>query len=104
MICSNGLVIRETVAELRDIHNKHLTLDPIVKVVNEGLQKVAGDLKRLQTWEKTPVPSDRLTFWVDEDVAGAWGPKAASRVLHICCTGRLSSARGSETPGEPTNV
>ena len=111
LICSNGLVIRETVAELRDVHNKQLTLDPIAKVVAEGLELVAEDLKRLQAWEKAPIPSDKLIPWIDGNVSGAWGPKAASRVLHICRTGSdaeltdpFAGGKASEKPVTATRA
>ena len=31
LVCSNGMVIGETMVELRDIHNEHLDLEPIPK-------------------------------------------------------------------------
>ena len=102
LICTNGMVIGETVVELRDVHDENLTLDPIPGMVREGLQKVAGDLKRLEKWERTPVSDSALVSWVDEELTKAWGVKAACRVFHICRHGydaELSDAfaRGKAT-------
>jgi len=103
LVCSNGLAITETVAELRDVHNRYLTLDPIADLVQEGLHKAAADVRRMQYWENTAVPQDKLAPWIDEDVSKAWGPKAACRVFHICGSGhdvdiadRFAGGRPSE--------
>ena len=60
-ICSNGMVIGETKAEIRDIHNKHMDLQRIPQIVYNGLQKVQGDLDRLQGWEKICFPPARAS-------------------------------------------
>jgi hypothetical protein len=108
LVCSNGLVIRETVAALSDIHNKHLTLDHIADVVVEGLQKATADLGRLAAWDRDAVDVDLLASWIDEQVTTAWGPKAAGRVLHICRTGLDAEIKGpfaaSKASDRPTKA
>lgn len=111
LVCTNGMVIGETVTELRDVHDENLTLDPVPEMVREGLEKVAGELKRLNAWERTAVPDTALVSWIDEDVSKAWGVKAACRVFHICRDGHdveLSDAfargKASEKPVARTRV
>jgi len=55
------MVIGETKAEIRDIHNKHMDLQRIPQIVYNGLQKVQGDLDRLQGWEKICIPPARAS-------------------------------------------
>jgi hypothetical protein len=72
LLCTNGMVIGETVVELRHVHDENLTLDPIPGMVREGLRKVEGDLRRLEKWERTAVPDTALTSWVDQELTKAW--------------------------------
>lgn len=86
-ICTNGLIIGETKAALRDIHDENLNLDVIPKIISEGLEKVKADLERLGKWERSPVESVKFDGWVDDQLAEKWGKKAACRTLHICRSG-----------------
>ena len=87
-VCSNGLVIGETKAELRDVHDEHLDLDVIPQIIAAGMTEVAQDLKRLTTWEATKVRPRTLEKWANGAVTKKWGKKAACRVFHICMSGR----------------
>jgi len=86
-ICSNGLIIGETRAELRDIHNQHLNLGKIPKIIQNGVELVKNDLARLRGWEKTGIEWDQFEKWVDGHLTEQWGKKAACRTLHICREG-----------------
>ncbi len=86
-VCANGLIIGETKAALRDIHDEHLDLKVIPEIISKGLAKVNADIKRLQEWEKYPVELPKIENWVDDHLAKQWGKKAACRTLHICRTG-----------------
>lgn len=86
-VCSNGLVIGETKAELKDVHDQHLNLDVIPQIIAEGLGKVNADLERLKKWESTAVSADTLKAWANTIVSNTWGKKAACRAYHICLTG-----------------
>ena len=83
-ICSNGMVIGETKAELRATHDQHLNLKSIVETVSDGLEKVKADQVRLRRWEQRKIDRDKLKGWVNKKVTDAWGKKAACRVFHIC--------------------
>lgn len=86
-ICANGLIIGETKAALRDIHDENLNLDVIPKIISDGLEKVKVDLERMGQWERSPVESAKFERWVDDYLAERWGKKAACRTLHICRDG-----------------
>ena len=86
-VCSNGMVIGETKADFRELHNERLDLDPIPFMIGEAMKKIAQERERLQQWDKKEVAPDTLASWVDGPVTKEWGKKAACRVFHICNTG-----------------
>jgi Domain of unknown function (DUF932) len=87
LICTNGLMIRETKAALRDIHDENLDLDVIPKIISEGLKKAKADEVRLRQWEDSLVLLPKLDGWIDGHLAERWSKKAACRALHICPSG-----------------
>jgi len=86
-VCTNGLIIGETKAELRDIHDERLNLSVIPGIISEGLKKVKADLVRLGHWESSTIDSRKFEEWIDGHLAERWGKKAACRALHICLNG-----------------
>ncbi len=109
LICSNGLVILETKATLRDVHDEHLNLDAIPEMVVAGMNAVGQDLRRLKGWDATEVHSELLESWANDKVSSKWGKKAACRVFHICRTGRdveimdpFAKGEATEKPVKPT--
>ncbi|MBZ1351210.1 DUF945 domain-containing protein [Alcaligenaceae bacterium LF4-65] len=86
-ICTNGLIIGETKASLRDTHDENLNLEVIPEIISEGLAKVKADLARLRQWEQSSIESSTFDVWVDDHLAERWGKKAACRALHICRSG-----------------
>ena len=102
LACTNGLVIRETKAELTDIHDAKIDLEQIPKMVAEGLKKVRGDKKRMKKWVETPLKDEALVAWSNKDVSEAWGKKAACRVFHICRNGQDVELEDDFAPGEAT--
>lgn len=87
IICTNGLIIGETKASLRDTHDENLNLEVIPEIISKGLAKVKADLARLRQWEKSSVVSPKFENWVDGTLVKQWGKKAACRTLHICRSG-----------------
>jgi len=85
-VCSNGLVIGETMVEVRSVHNARLSLGDIPHIIREGLKAVSKDKDRMKAWENTPVDKSHIIPWVDKEVATTWNAKAASRTLHIVTT------------------
>jgi Domain of unknown function (DUF932) len=86
-ICTNGLIIGETKAALRDTHDENLNLAVIPQIISSGLTKVKADLERLRQWEESLVELQKLDGWVDDYLAEQWGKKSACRALHICRDG-----------------
>jgi hypothetical protein len=101
-ICTNGLVIRETQAELSDLHNRNIDLEKITDIVVDGLNVVEQDTNRLSAWESHQVPMDRIESWANKILATAWGVKAACRVFHICRNGHDVDFADPFAPGEPS--
>jgi hypothetical protein len=102
VVCSNGMVIRETKTELRDIHNERLNLEKIPSVVSDSMQVVENDLRRLKGWERAAVNAEGIESWVNTTLAKAWGKKAACRVYHICTSGHDVELADQFAGGEPT--
>jgi hypothetical protein len=87
LICSNGLVIGDTKAELKDVHDQHLNLDGIPQIIADGFKKVQADLERLKKWEHEKISHESIQKWANKEVSDTWGKKAACRAYHICLTG-----------------
>lgn len=101
-VCSNGLVIGETKAELKDIHNKNMDLERIPRIVAEGLGFVQQDREQLAEWEKTTLNPKQLVPWCDKILPNHWGKKAACRAFHICESGYDVEYVNPFAEGEPT--
>lgn len=87
-VCSNGMVIGETKTELRDIHNKHMDLQKIPRIICDALNCVQEDLQQITSWENQLVKQGQIEPWVNKIVPNHWGKKASCRVYHICQSGK----------------
>ncbi|TAK36510.1 MAG: DUF932 domain-containing protein [Chloroflexota bacterium] len=101
-VCSNGFVIGETKAALRDVHDFALDLEGIPKIIAHRMTKVDLEISRLRRWEKTALDFPRFRAWVDGALAKEWGKKAAYRVLHICANGTDVEIIDPFDPGRPS--
>jgi len=88
LVCSNGLTIKESVREVRDLHNSRLDLGRIEAAIVDGMFQARRDQRRIAAWQARVVSEDALKKWVDGTVSKQWGKKAACRVFHICHSGR----------------
>lgn len=86
-VCMNGLVIGDTLTEVRQLHSGSMNLNKISEGLKNGLALVEQDRKRLENWEKKKLDASSVRFWVDHDVKDCWGAKAAARVFHIAQSG-----------------
>lgn len=102
MICGNGLMLRGTKAEIRDVHDWRLNLETIPNIVARAIGQVPPELARLREWEATTFGTAQLTDWVDNVVAKTWGKKAACRVYHICRRGTDVEYIDPFAPGKPS--
>jgi hypothetical protein len=101
-ICKNGMAIRETHAELSDLHNRNIDLERITSIVEDGLQVAGRDSTQLASWEQHHVRLDQIDAWADKILASAWGKKAACRVIHVCRSGYDVDYADPFAPGEPS--
>jgi hypothetical protein len=106
-ICSNGMVIGETISELRDIHNKHMDIGKIKTIVANAMDQVNKDKNTMMLWQGISVSVDNLTEWIDSKVVNKWGKKAAFRVFHICMSGhdaKYANPFESESPSQKAAI
>jgi hypothetical protein len=101
-ICSNGMVIGETKAEIRDIHNANMDLSPIPEIIKVGLEKVKNDRRRIHYWEKRLIPESKWVGWINGNLSKKWGKKAACRTFHICDHGHDVEFSDPFATGEAT--
>lgn len=86
-ICSNGLIIGETMIEIRERHDGSLDLGQIPDRISLSFKQADGDRNRRLAMQKRKVDRAALKLWVNGALSAAWGKKAAARVHHICETG-----------------
>jgi hypothetical protein len=87
-VCSNGMVIGETLIEIKERHGQSLDLDSIPERIKAALEAVGADRSRMKKWQATKVAIDDIATWADDIVSEEWGKKAAARVFHICDSGK----------------
>ncbi len=87
-VCSNGMIIGETMEQLRDLHDRHMDLNRIPSMIVSAMTKIKNEMARLERWGSAKVSEEQLKNWVDNNLATAWGKLAATRAYHICLTGR----------------
>lgn len=86
-VCSNGMVIGETRAEFREVHNKGLDLDAIPTMICKAMEHIEADKERLRQWDNHAIAVEQIEKWANGTVSAKWGKKAACRVYHICTSG-----------------
>lgn len=101
-VCSNGLIIGETKAELKDTHDRNLDLNQIPGIIKRGMELADGDRKRLGKWDAKEFDPAQLARWVNRDLTKKWGKKAAARVYHLCEKGCEVDFPLPFAPGEAT--
>jgi hypothetical protein len=69
-------------------HNQTLVIDDVNALLTEGIELAVADKINLEHWCKTKVDSDKLTSWIDNQVADKWGVIAATRAFHIATSGK----------------
>jgi hypothetical protein len=102
LVCSNGLVVRETKTEISDIHNERLNLEKIPTAVTTAMKAVEKDIRRLSGWERRPIKADIFPIWINKTLSDNWGKKAACRVFNICTSGFDVEYDDPFAPDDPT--
>ena len=102
LVCSNGMVIGETMTEFKDIHNKNMDLDKMGPRILKGLALINSDRETIRKWEKTRISEKLLEQWANRLLTKKWGKKAACRTYHISNTGFDVTFPDPFAPGEAT--
>ncbi|MGZ8190892.1 MAG: DUF932 domain-containing protein [Methylococcaceae bacterium] len=87
-VCSNGMVVGSAQNDYKRRHNQTLVIDDVNALLTQGIKLAVADKTNLERWSKTELQKEKLTSWIDDQVAGKWGVKAATRAFHIATTGR----------------
>jgi hypothetical protein len=103
-VCSNGLVIGVTRADIRRRHSGDLHLQDIGAVLRAGIKDSEAETRNFAKWRKTPIQLDRLVPWVEKKVRKGWGFKAATRAFHIARTGSDVEILGQYEGNTPTTI
>lgn len=86
-VCSNGMVMGRTTAKLREVHSRGLDTSQIPELISNGIGEAQEEKARMTLWEATALHAAPFAGWVNGELAGAWGKKAACRTYHICRSG-----------------
>jgi hypothetical protein len=103
-VCSNGLILGTALMQLRQQHRQQLQIEEMGRLLRQALQSAGDDQHTVAKWRSMPIRADTLTEWVDHDVRGKWGIKAAVRVLAISRTGWDADLKGDVRNKRPSEV
>lgn len=103
-VCSNGLVIGVTQTDIRRRHVEGLDLNDLSKVLSSGLKRAEADKENFHKWQQKTIQGNALASWVNEDLRGHWGFKAATRAYHIARTGYDVEITGQYKDQTPTTI
>lgn len=103
-VCSNGLIIGVTQADVRRRHVGDLSLDDVKAVLSAGLAQADAEKDNFKKWYEMPVDVNKLMPWFDEEVKKQWGFKAATRAFHIAKTGHDIEIAGQYKDCRPTTI
>ena len=86
-ICSNGMVIAESLVSFESIHDHRLLISKVGDVLQAEMTSLTRQIEVIRRWKKQKVSRDGLINWCDTILAEKWGKKAACRTFHICTCG-----------------
>ncbi len=86
-VCANGLIVGTTRSEWRLVHRDGMDPAGVREVLSRGLELAERERVALKVWRTLAVPIERFVSFADDELAKAWGVKAAARFLHIATTG-----------------
>ena len=87
-VCSNGMVVGSAQNDYKRRHNQTLVIDDVNALLTQGIELAIADKANLERWCNTGLHKDKLKSWIDGQVAGKWGVKAATRAFHIATSGK----------------
>src|SRR5688572_8349761 len=100
-VCANGLAVGTTRAEWRLVHRDGMQTADVREVLERGLELAERERVALKAWRTLAVPIQRFVSFADDELAKAWGVKAAARFLHIATTGFDGELTLPFEPGPP---
>jgi hypothetical protein len=103
-VCSNGLVVGVTQADIKRRHVGDLSLDDVGSVLSLGLEKAESDRENFRQWRQKTITDGALVSWIEKDLKDQWGFKAATRVFHIARTGYDVEIAGLYKDQTPTTI
>lgn len=103
-VCSNGMIIGVTHADVRRRHLGDIQLENIQDVLTSGLAEAESEKTAFARWRSTPVTPDAIAAWADADLREVWGFKAAARAFHIAHSGRDAEVLGPYKGATPTSI
>lgn len=74
-VCSNGLVVGNSSATVRQKHSPSLEIGEVSEVLAQGMEDALQDRKSFDQWRSTRIPARDLAKWVD----GRFDGKPAQR-------------------------
>lgn len=87
LICSNGMTSFEKSNPINLRHIGNININIIQKIIRAGLDSTLREKNRFQKWLDQTVAEETVAQWIDREVKGKWGVKAAVRTFHICLRG-----------------
>ncbi len=87
LVCSNGLVVRDTRVEAQQSHNAHLRFETVEAAVKSGIDAALEERSKYHRWVAEEIPPDTVRRWADGQLKARWGVKAATRAYHILTSG-----------------
>jgi hypothetical protein len=103
-VCSNGLIIGVTRADVHRRHVGNFRLDNVGVVLAAGLKEFETETKNFECWRKAVITLKQLAPWVDTDLRKGWGFKAAARTFHIASSGSDTDVIGQYKGYTPTTI
>jgi hypothetical protein len=104
LVCSNGLIIGVTRADLRRRHVGAFHIGMINSVLLSGLKDAEEDKRNLRKWFSKKVTLPALSAWIERDLRKLWGFKAATRAFHIARTGSDAEVLGPYKDNTPLSI
>jgi hypothetical protein len=103
-VCTNGLIIGVTRADVRRRHIGDLRLEDISLVLTAGLTEAEIEKKNFERWRKIEITPEQITPWVEKELRNGWGFKAAARTFHIARVGCDAEVVGPYKGHSPTTI
>jgi hypothetical protein len=100
-VCANGLAVGTTRSEWRLVHREGSMCGDVAALLGAGIELAEREKVALAAWATLAVPLARFVTFADDELASAWGVRAAARFLYIATTGFDAEPAYPFEPGPP---